>query len=498
MPETPSMSPMTRTFTPAGPRARPSAASDTHCPRRNVASPETIFCPNCGERISARARFCPSCGARQADFAVAAPEPGGLWSARPADEPPAAPAPEDDAPPPTERESFGELTGLLAERLALPGMVAAALAALMAAGAVLAAGLILAVITPDGSILGVMGQDAGLLTEAFRQAIGTLLAPVVDAGPLLTGSGRLDPLLLLAVPLGAVALATRAQLHRTEGAAPLARLGSATVVAVPFALLMLAFAILGGSTTSTGVSPSAGAAFGLGLLWGVAGALIGAATRLPLRVPRHRALAVAAATLRPLAAVVAACTAIGLAGWLVQVARGVDDVRIGRGAPTALIEEAAFAGEHGIHLTALAAGARFRVDTTGAMGLPFPVDRPGDVPGADGGLRIFSYHAALPASVLLPALVVLLGLVTLGALYAGFAAARAAEARSLQAGVAWGAIAGAVWAIAMAILNALAGGSFHGAAEGGSVFVAFLLGGAILGAAGGALADTGAAPAPDA
>ena len=35
---------------------------------------ESIFCPNCGERISARARFCPSCGARQEEFRVAPPE----------------------------------------------------------------------------------------------------------------------------------------------------------------------------------------------------------------------------------------------------------------------------------------------------------------------------------------------------------------------------------------------------------------------------------------
>ena len=89
----------------------------------------------------------------------------------------------------------------------------------------------------------------------------------------------------------------------------------------------------------------------------------------------------ALATLRPLAAVLVICTVVGLAGWLVQVARDVDGVRLGRSAPTALIEEAAFAGEDGIHLTALAAGARFTADADGPLGLPFPVAGAEDVPG---------------------------------------------------------------------------------------------------------------------
>ena len=62
------------------------------------------------------------------------------------------------------------------------------------------------------------------------------------------------------------------------------------------------------------------------------------------------------ATLRPLAAVLVTCTAIGLVGWLVQVGADAGGVRSDRSAATALIEEAAFAGEHGVHLTALAAG----------------------------------------------------------------------------------------------------------------------------------------------
>jgi hypothetical protein len=60
-----------------------------------------------------------------------------------------------------------------------------------------------------------------------------------------------------------------------------------SLVALPFALLMLAFAILGGSTDTTGISPDAGGAFGLGLLWGAIGSALGAATALPLREARE-------------------------------------------------------------------------------------------------------------------------------------------------------------------------------------------------------------------
>jgi hypothetical protein len=548
--------------------------------------PHTNFCPNCHERISARARFCPSCGASQEEFAVppadAAPKPatppppGDLWSAggpatppprqaparfepplaessAPAPPPaePAAPAPPpvepsppaptrdpptraEPAPPPVEpsppaptrdpparaepaaparddaptrpddpprrvasppREQASEFSGALRERLALPGFVAAGIAAAISAGVVLLAGLLIAVITPDNSIIGAAGFDAGVVKETFRQAVGTLLTAMVsEPGLLVSGSRRLHPLVLVAIPLAALIFSTRSQLHRTEGAPPLARLGWAALVAVPFALLMLVFAVIGGKSDVTRISPSVGGAFGLGLLWGAIGGLIGAATKLGLasitaRVPRVlRTIAGAAlATLRPLAVVLAVCTVVGLAGWLIQVGRDAGGVRSERSAPTALIEEATFAGEHGIHLTALAAGASFTADGDGALGLPFPVADADEIPGRGGTFRVFAYRGALPTAVLLPALVLLMGLVALGALYGGFAAARAVKADSLRRAALWGAVTGPAWAIAMAILVLLAGGLFHGDADDTSVFGVFLLGGAIFGAAGGAL-----------
>jgi hypothetical protein len=190
---------------------------------------------------------------------------------------------------------------------------------------------------------------------------------------------------------------------------------------------MLAFAVLGGSRDATNVAPSAGSAFGLGLLWGAVGGALGAATALPLdeaaegrQVPAlvRRALKASVATLRPLAALLIACAALGLVGWIVQVGADVDDVRGPRSTATALVEESLFVGEHGVHLAALASGARFTADANGALGLPFPVDQAGDVSGRDGGLRVFSYTDAMPAYVFLPALVLLFALLILAALYA--------------------------------------------------------------------------------
>jgi hypothetical protein len=509
-----------------------------------MAGTETRYCANCGERISARSRFCPSCGARQEDFVVAevAPaESSAVEQAEPAAEqaelpaveqappepepaaaePPAAeqappePEPAADEPPPPESEPLrerigrvdpqaGELSEALMGHLAVPGVVAAGLAALAATAGVLIAGLIIAVATPDASILGSVGRDVGIVTEAFRQAVGTLLTPLIDTGPLSSASGRLAPMIFVAIPIGAVALATRWQLGRTEGATPVVRIAWAAVVGLPFGLLMLAVAVLAGHSDATNVSPSAGSAFGLGLLWGVVGAVLGAATALPLgeaaegrEAPAllRRALTAATATLRPLAALLIVCSAIGLVGWIVQVGADVDDVRGGRTSATALVEEALYVGEDGVHLAALGAGARFTADAPGALGLPFPVDQASDVPGRDGGLRVFSYSDAMPAYVLLPALVLLMGLLILAALYAGFAAARAVAAPTQLLGGAWGALTGPVWAIAMSILTSLAGGLFHGDADGGSVFGVFLLFGAVLGAGGGVLA-VGSATAP--
>ncbi|CAN5126836.1 hypothetical protein BH20ACT20_BH20ACT20_11960 [soil metagenome] len=56
---------------------------------------------------------------------------------------------------------------------------------------------------------------------------------------------------------------------------------------------------------------------------------------------------------------------------------------------------------------------------------------------------------------------------------------------------AWGALVGPVWAVTMALLDALATKQVFGNPEGESVFVAFLPGGALLGGLSGFLAGQG-------
>ena len=73
--------------------------------------------------------------------------------------------------------------------------------------------------------------------------MGTLLTAMVEEpGLLVSGTRRIHPLLLVAIPLGALIFTTRWQLYRTAAATPMARLGWAALVALPFALLMLVFA----------------------------------------------------------------------------------------------------------------------------------------------------------------------------------------------------------------------------------------------------------------
>ena len=65
---------------------------------------DAIFCPNCGERISTRAKFCSECGARLEDYRV------------------------ETEPPLAERVGrVDPQAGELLERLAVPGIVAAAI-----------------------------------------------------------------------------------------------------------------------------------------------------------------------------------------------------------------------------------------------------------------------------------------------------------------------------------------------------------------------------------
>ena len=175
-----------------------------------------------------------------------------------------------------------ELSGLLKERLAVPGLVAAGIAGSLSAAIVLAAGLLIAVITPDTFIIGAAGVDANIITEGFRQAVGTLLTPMLDPGLIIGGSQTDPPADPRRDPAHRPRPHDAPRAQRTEGAPPLQRIGWALAVAGPFGLWMLVFAIIGGNSATTNIDVSAGNAFALGILWGLVGGFIGAVTKIPL------------------------------------------------------------------------------------------------------------------------------------------------------------------------------------------------------------------------
>lgn len=399
----------------------------------------------------------------------------------------------------------GELAGALTAQLRVPGVVAAGLAAAIGAGLTLAAALVLAAIFPDDSLIGAVGEDAGVITETFRQVVQILLADVL-AEDLLGRAGRLAPAVLALVPIAGCALGAASQASRTEQLAPRWRLAWGAATGIPFALLMLVAALA--ASGEGDIDPSVGGAFGLGLVWGALGGLIGAARaigglrsalpatsaepRSPARNRLSVGLEVAGTALRPLGAGLVVAAVIGSGIWLYQTLDEVGNLQGERSEALALVENGLYAAEHGVHLTELGALVEFEGSVSvGALGLPIPVE---DVEGLvqDGPeYRIFAYRDAMAAYVFIPLLVVAIALPVLLALYAGFAVARTRDVRTALLGAAWGAVVGPIWAIAMAILDSLTEKAVLGQAAGGSVFGAFLLLGSILGGLGGLLASRG-------
>jgi hypothetical protein len=382
----------------------------------------------------------------------------------------------------------GELVGQMAAGLALPAVAAATAAALIAALATLAAGLVLALVFPDGSLIGAVGQGTGVISETFRQVPQLVSASVFSTGLFQTGPTRAAPIILVAVPIAACALAARAQRGRIEDVTGPWRLAWAAGVGLAFALLLVILTLFGGE--GDGVEPSLGSVLGLGFLWGTTGALIGAPPKpAERRDPRlDAALEVTAAALRPLAAVLAVCALIGLWAWLIQTGRDVSNVQGSRSEALALVENGLYVGEHGIHFAELGALAQFGQPGLGALGLPYPVDRPNDVAAPGEDFRLFAYRDAVPTYVFVPAMLVLIAIIVLAAVYAGFLVARRRRPPAPGQAAAWGALVGPIWAVVVGILSALASKKLFGDPQGDSVFATFLLGGALLGALGGVLA----------
>lgn len=515
------------------------------------------YCANCGNQLPDGAQFCPACGAPRsgAPAPTVIDEPVGPPGAPPPAAEPAVDAsgarpavdasrarpvagqaaepddaarsdpgrpkgpPRSEAPPRSgqlgDAAELAHRLGAHARRPAVAVPVAAgALAALMT----VTFGLIVAIAFPDeDSLIGILGTDANLLTEALRQAVSFLQVsfdelrfPQTDASVDL--HGRTAPLLALAVPVGAGALAAALLSPRMQGASAKEKLGSAAGTALTFAVLMLIAALLCGDA-----SPSLAGTFFLSLLWGGLGALAGAAIALrragapsprpdlglgPVSPSLSQIGRVAATSLRPLGLLLLVTGVLGTAAWVTHtlVDEGGDENRA-----RATVEVALYAADHAVHFAELGAFVPFEPaqEELDEAALPAPTAEADEITGGQS-YRIFAYRDALPAYLFVPGIIVLIALPLLLALYAGFIAAGIAGAAKPPAlAAAWGAIVGPVWAIAMALLDALATKSLEvealgdsrqlslfGSADGGAAFLYFLLVGAVLGALGGLLASS--------
>jgi len=168
-----------------------------------------------------------------------------------------------------------------------------------------------------------------------------------------------------------------------------------------------------------------------------------------------------------------------------------------RSTAIAVGEQIAYAGDHAIDILPLGSGASEHL-----AGYPAIPIEPGDVyklpsePSVDApsSYNLFDFNDTMAVYVFVPMLVVLIGLVALLALYAGFAVARWLDERRPERAALWGAVVGPVWSIAMVFAAALARKNVVGNPKGDSLFVAFLLGGVLFGALGGLLAAQGSTP----
>lgn len=503
------------------------------------------FCGSCGAEIPATAKFCEHCGADQTQFQVGeqpesptvdmsaeaptqvtpppaqatpppppAPEPPPPPAVQPPT-PPSAQAPDPAASPGTREKAervapgSGELADQLATHLQAPGVALAGLAALTGLAVSLVAGLVLAIVLPNASFLAV-GGGAGLFKEALAQAASFTQANLQLAD--FDIAVRTVPVLFVLIPILGVGAGVARLAARTAGMPVRERFLWAAASGVPFAFLMLIVALSVGTAEfalfDTDLEFSIGSVFLLSLLWGALGGALGMlyavrkeggeAPSLPPAGPA-RFLGAAWAALRPLLLALVAVGVLGTVVWVVQVARD-DGYREfpPRSTAVAVGEQILYAGDHAVDILPLGAIASERL--AGWPAVPIAQDQIFELPSepsADSAsdYNLFDFNDTMPAYLFIPMLVVLIAIPALLALYAGFAVARRMGESRADRAAAWGALVGPVWALSMVLLAALARKNVVGNPKGDSVFIAFLLGGAVLGALGGLLAAQGATSA---
>lgn len=403
-----------------------------------------------------------------------------------------------------------ELVGQLAAHLRTPGVSLAGLSALIGFAVCLVAGLVLAIVLPNASYLAV-GGGAGLFKETLAQAVSFSQANLGFGE--FDGTVRTVPVLFVLIPIGGVAAGASALAPRTAGMPSRDRLLWAAASGVPFALLMLVIALSLGKTEfdlfDSEFEFSAGSVFLLSLLWGSLGGVLGMLRALhaetgqwqnllPDGPSRHSGIVWTA--LRPLLLALLAVGVLGTAVWVVQA---VNEDRYRefppRSTAIAIGEQVVYAGDHAIDILPLGAGASERLSGWPAVPIAEEqfFDLPSD-PAADSAsdYNLFDFSDTMPVFLFIPMLIVLIAIPALLALYAGFAVARRRGEWRTDRAAAWGAIVGPVWSITMVLLATLARKDVVGNPKGDSVFITFLLGGAVLGAIGGVLAVQGTTAEP--
>jgi hypothetical protein len=420
----------------------------------------------------------------------AAPPPGTSAGAAP---PPfvAASAGPGAASQPAPAPRIADLADQVRSWLSTPVAIAIGEAALVALALMAVVALALAVVTPDRSLLGATGSGTGLFKELTRDIVAMTQARFGVSGFSFTWL----PILFAVVPIVGAAIGVRRTAPRLVGLPERQRLLVAAATGVPLAVLLLVVSAFAGESDA---GFSAASVIFYALLWGGIGGVAGlssvtdgsilSADLGALPPVAARWLRIAGVAMKPLLALLLVGALVGVTAWEIQILRGQESSKLGRSDVAAIVETPFLAGEFAIQGVGLGALSQFRpLGSEGASGaaLALPADDNRDLSAFNDDYRIFAYRHAYPAAIYVVLLIVLLGATLATMLFAGYSSAVSAGATAPLPAAGYGALAGVVWALAMALLRVIAGTD---TLSGDSLFAAILVGGCAVGALGGLIA----------
>jgi hypothetical protein len=392
--------------------------------------------------------------------------------------------------PPSAAPSVSDFAGQMRSWLSTPAALGVGQAAAIALAVMAAVAVVLAVLTPDNSFLGRPGGDGGLFKEVLRDVVGMTQARYGFAQFRFT----MVPIIFVVVPLAGAAFGVRRTASQLAALPPRQRLVAAALTGVPLAVALLILSALCGSSGAGFSGPSV---IFYALLWGAIGGVAGLASLAGSSIlsaevgvlppVAARWLRIAGVALRPLLALLLVGATVGVVAWEIQILRGQQSAKLGRSEVTAIAETPFLAGEYAIQGVGLGALSQFRPlgsEDEGGGSLALPADDRRDLTAFTKHYRIFAFRHAYPIPIYVVLLIVLLASTLVAALFAGYGAAATGGAVRPMLAASYGAFAGVVWAVAMALLRAIADVT---SLSGDSLFGAVLVVGCVLGALGGLL-----------